>query len=299
MRDVEAPRQKIGKCGAGHGRRCGGTVRPEHGNADRAGVEAFRVRSDHGLVDAAVATLEHLPVLVDEKVVADVVPAVALHVVDLDAAHDRGGLRSGVRVVPAVWWTSANCTLGGVARRRTANRLVRTPGLAVDQRRRAGHRDSAQRNADLRTANEVGAQPLDAAAQAVLDSIGRAGPVRVAETPAAPLASRHSRRPEGPRPPGRRAARRSTGLRVSAFGTAPCPVPRQCRPTMSNCGVAARQGASTVQRHLAHGQRDAAQCCGGRREECEHYEQERPHGGGNLVPGCLYPASASRAHALP
>jgi len=50
------------------------------------------VRADHVLVDPAVATFEHLPVLVDEKVVPDVVPAVALHVVDLDAAHDRSGL---------------------------------------------------------------------------------------------------------------------------------------------------------------------------------------------------------------
>jgi len=49
-------------------------------------------RADHVLVDPAVATFEHLPVLVDEKVVPDVVPAVALHVVDLDAAHDRSGL---------------------------------------------------------------------------------------------------------------------------------------------------------------------------------------------------------------
>jgi hypothetical protein len=98
MGDVEAPSEEIGKCGAGHCRRCGRTVCPEHGNADRARVEPFRVRADHVLVDAAVATFEHLPVLVDEKVVADVVPAVALHVVDLDAAHDRSGLRSCVRV---------------------------------------------------------------------------------------------------------------------------------------------------------------------------------------------------------
>ena len=74
------------------------TVRSEHGDADRAGVEPFRMRADDGLVDAAVAALEDLPVLVDEKVVADVVPAVALHVVDLDPAHDRGRLRGGVRV---------------------------------------------------------------------------------------------------------------------------------------------------------------------------------------------------------
>ena len=73
-------------------------VRPEQRDPDRAGVEPLRVRADDVPLDAAVAALEHLPVLVDEKVVADVVPAVALHVVDLDPAHDRRRLRRRVRV---------------------------------------------------------------------------------------------------------------------------------------------------------------------------------------------------------
>ena len=71
---------------------------PDQRDADRAGVEALRVRADHVLVDAAAATLVDRAEAVDEKVVADVVPAVSLHVVDLDPAHDRRRLRARVGV---------------------------------------------------------------------------------------------------------------------------------------------------------------------------------------------------------
>ena len=64
----------------------------------RDGVAALRLRADDGLVDAARAALEDLAVLVDEEVVADVVPAVGVAVVARDAEHDRGRVLRAVVV---------------------------------------------------------------------------------------------------------------------------------------------------------------------------------------------------------
>ena len=72
-------------------------------DADRAGVEAQRVRADHVAIDPAEPSLEDLAVSVDEKVVADVVPAVSLHVVELDPLDDRRSVRTACsRCAPAV-----------------------------------------------------------------------------------------------------------------------------------------------------------------------------------------------------
>src|SRR5438876_10031627 len=116
------------------------------------------MRTDHWFVDAAVTPLEDLPVLVDEKVVADVVPAVPLHVVDLDATHDRGGLRGGVGVRSGRVMHERELKSRGEARRGATNRLVRTPGFAIDEEGRASQRNAAQRDTHLRAAHEVGAQ---------------------------------------------------------------------------------------------------------------------------------------------
>ena len=59
------------------------------GDADAAGVEAERLGADHVARDPAVAALPDLAEAVDEVVVADVVPAVRLHVVGVDRAEDR------------------------------------------------------------------------------------------------------------------------------------------------------------------------------------------------------------------
>ena len=72
----------------------------DHRDPDGAGVEPPRVRADDVLVGAAVAAFVHSAEAIDEEVVADVVPAVRLHVIQLDASHDRGGLGRCV-VVPA------------------------------------------------------------------------------------------------------------------------------------------------------------------------------------------------------
>jgi hypothetical protein len=71
--DVESPREQARERRLRRSRRRRRLVRAEQRDADRACVEPFRVRADHVLVDAAVPALEHLAVLVDEEVVADVV----------------------------------------------------------------------------------------------------------------------------------------------------------------------------------------------------------------------------------
>ena len=56
------------------------------------------MRADHVARHAAATAFVDRAVAVDQEVVTDVVPAVSLHVVDLDPAHDRGRLRRRVRV---------------------------------------------------------------------------------------------------------------------------------------------------------------------------------------------------------
>ena len=96
VRHVQAPGEKTRQRRLRGRRRRGGVVVPDQRDAGRALVEALGVRSDDVAVDPSEAALEDLAVLVDEEVVADVVPAVREHVVALDAADDRG--RPGARV---------------------------------------------------------------------------------------------------------------------------------------------------------------------------------------------------------
>ncbi len=96
MSDVEAPREQADERGA----RCGAdrvrVIGPDQRHAHGALVEALSMRTDDVPVDPSVAALEDLAVLVDEEVVADVVPPVGEHVVALDPADDRGRLRAAV-----------------------------------------------------------------------------------------------------------------------------------------------------------------------------------------------------------
>ncbi len=86
--NVEPPRQNLHERGALWGCQAGAVVVADQSHPDRAIVETHRVSADDRLVHPAVAALEDLAVLVDEEVVADVVPAVAEHVVELDSADD-------------------------------------------------------------------------------------------------------------------------------------------------------------------------------------------------------------------
>ena len=77
MGNVEPPGQELLEpfsAAAGGG---GVLVRAEHGDTDGAGVEAERVGADDVPVEAAVPALVDRAEAVDERVVADVVPAVA------------------------------------------------------------------------------------------------------------------------------------------------------------------------------------------------------------------------------
>ena len=90
MRDVEPPREQLDERVLRRLRRRDArrtspiSETPTVPRVEPAGVRADDVRS----MPPAPA-LEDLAARVDEEVVADVVPAVSLHVVDLDAAHDR------------------------------------------------------------------------------------------------------------------------------------------------------------------------------------------------------------------
>ena len=96
--DVEPPGQQVLERRPRCRRERRRVVDAEDRDAHTAGVEATGVRADHVLRDAAAAALEDSAELVDEEVVADVVPAVREHVVALDAAHDRGRLGRRVAV---------------------------------------------------------------------------------------------------------------------------------------------------------------------------------------------------------
>ena len=94
-------------------------VGPEQRDAGRAGVEAARMRSDDGLVDPPVPAFVDRAEPVDEVVVADVVPAVAPDVVELDPLHDRRCLRLRVRVAAG---RVVNDSRSGSGERRTVAR---------------------------------------------------------------------------------------------------------------------------------------------------------------------------------
>ena len=99
-------------------------------------VVALRLRAHHGPVDAPGPALEDLPVLVDEEVVADVVPAVGVAVEPADGEHDRGRVRGRV-VVGAVGVVHERHLHVAVFGRPLRVALVPRPLRAGDDRRLA------------------------------------------------------------------------------------------------------------------------------------------------------------------
>jgi hypothetical protein len=135
MGDVEPPgdqpRQRRACC---RGNR-GGVVVPEEGDAERTGVEALRVGTDDVPLHASEPALEDLAVLVDEEVVADVVPAVGAHVVELDAPDDGRRLRPVVAVRAGRVVDDGEAQGVGVVGDAAPDPLVRPPReTAEDQR---------------------------------------------------------------------------------------------------------------------------------------------------------------------
>ena len=138
VRHVQPPGEQLDERRARGRRDADRAVVADQGDPGRAVVETERVGADDRLVDPAVAALEDLAVLVDEEVVADVVPAVALHVVDVVPAHDRRrlGRRVVVRVDGVVDQDEAE--RGRVDGTLVApDRLVGAPRLPRDDGRRA------------------------------------------------------------------------------------------------------------------------------------------------------------------
>ena len=170
-------------------RRRGG--RPEvahHRDAERAGVEPLRVRPDHVPVDASVAALVDRPEAVDERVVADVVPAVPLHVVQLDRPHDRGCLEPRVVVRPGRVVDERHPQAVRVHRLLLADRLVGQPAAPRHDLRDPGGRNRPQRHLRHRAAH--GERPCagHATDRPHLEPVAAADPDGRAEAPCARLA---------------------------------------------------------------------------------------------------------------
>ena len=135
MREVEAPRDQRDERRARGVGEAGGLAVADVGDPDAARVEAEGLRSDDVARDPAVAALPDLAEAVDEIVVADVVPAVRLHVVGVDRAEDRGHLARGVVVRRVGVVHEDHVHRGRVERVRPAHALVGAPlGAGVDDR---------------------------------------------------------------------------------------------------------------------------------------------------------------------
>ena len=196
-----------------------------------------------GLVDPAVTAFEDLAVLVDEKVVADVVPAVPLHVVELDRANDRGRLRLRVRVRARRVVDDRVVDGVGVVRRSATDRLVRVPARTGDDRRRAREIGPLRRRRLPRRSDEVRPQPRDATDGPVLDRIRGSRPERARDAPA-------SSRPLLAPAVGKRVLGREHPPGTPAAGEIPRPVLDQARAAPVNADQLEHPGRDRAARRL-------------------------------------------------
>ena len=111
-------------------------------------LKPMRVRAEHRPGDPALAPLEQGAALVDQEVVADVVPLVAAHVVRLDAADDRRRVGAAVAVGAGRVVHEEHLHVAGVLRRCPDDRLVGAPPGPGDHGRRGprwhGHRAAGE-----------------------------------------------------------------------------------------------------------------------------------------------------------
>jgi hypothetical protein len=153
--------------------------RPDVRDARRQAVPALGLRADHRLVDTSTAAFEDLAVLVDEEVVADVVPAVVVAVVLGDAQDDSGRVLG--RVVVGVDRVVHERHLDLAVAGRDARRESGPPLVARDHRGRAGGLRAAGADVpaprSLRYGDELEAQRAPAASE--LELVGVADPDRV------------------------------------------------------------------------------------------------------------------------
>ena len=182
--EVEPPREQRRERAARLGGDRQRAVLTEHGDADRSSVESLRVRADDVPLDAAVPPLVDGAETVDEEVVTDVVPAVALHVVELDRLDYRRRLGGRVAVRARRVVDDRHTQRRGERRSGAPDLLVRIPAAARDDRRCFRPLQPARGHARVRARHEPGAETDHAAARPVLDPVGRANPPRVAQPPA-------------------------------------------------------------------------------------------------------------------
>ena len=213
MPEIEPPCQRLLERLDRSSRRCGPTEVTDDRDAERAGVEALRMSADHVAVDPAVAALIDLPEPVDEGVVADVVPAVAVDLVELDRAHHGRRLVGCVVVRAGGVMDDRELERVGVQRLGLADRLVRLPAAPRNDCGSTGHRERAKRNARDEAPDRVGANAAHVAGDAHLECAAMADPHAFAVRPAV-------------------RATRLGGARVrpvGAFGLLPRPIPLRRR----------------------------------------------------------------------
>ncbi len=183
MRHVEAPRERSGERVERCLRRVDAAEVAHHRDPERARVEPACMRAHDVPVDSAGATFVDRPETVDERVVADVVPAVALDVVELDRPNDSGRLEPRVRVRPCRVMDVRHAQRVCVGRLTPDDRLVGEPAAARDELRRAGRRRRPQRHLGHGAAHRQRASPGHVAVRPHLELDRAADPDRGPDPP--------------------------------------------------------------------------------------------------------------------
>ena len=182
---ADVARERVERLGGRLGARMVGDAR----DAGRDRVEALRVGAEHGLVEPAGAALVEHAVLVDQRVVADVVPAVRVAMEAADREDDRRPLLRGV-VVERDGVVDVDRADAAVAGRGARRALARAPLAARDEvgfrvLGRPGPRTRARLGELAGHVDEMQPQSRHSPAEAVLDRIGAAHPERVGRPPRA------------------------------------------------------------------------------------------------------------------
>ena len=232
MREIEPPGEQLRERRAGVRRHRQRAVLAEHRHADGAGVESLRVRADDVLVDAAVTALVDGAEAIDEEVVADVVPAVALHVVELDRPHERRCLRGRVPVRAGRVVDEREPQRARVGGSCATNLLVRVPALPWHDRGRTGALQPSARGrrcpGSRRTRPAAGGRCRAGGTR----SGPRGRPTRGCRAASRRLVpARPCRRRAGPLTPAPRPATGSNARDAERVRNCTEPGPRQCRPT--------------------------------------------------------------------
>ena len=279
MAEVEPPGERLHERVDGGSRRVGRAEVAHHGDAERPGVEPFGVGADDVPVDPARPSLVDGAETVDEGVVADVVPAVSLHVVELDRPHDRGRLEPRVAVGARRVVDEGHPKRIGVLRLGPHDRLVGLPAAPRHDAGKARRRNRPQRHLRDRASHRQRPRARDMPDRPHLEPFAAADPHRLTEPPAAHrprLAARRVGRVldvRAHRPPRRPSARRPD----------PQLEPARALPVDADELERARRGhgrkrAVAVERKLANLQRREPRRSGGGQRQGEQKDEEKSPG---------------------